>query len=346
MSVMAKYVRIFWPDPKDEDVNRRNAAVATIQAWISTFNDPWIAIKLASALADSAADGQARDAFALKVEQAIVDAGSAAFVRENHDLEIVVVALVSALDLVRRKPDDSGGTPVDALAAGLWSALSFQSPTSDEPMELLRQEVLGAARERTMLIAERSRRRIPVPEIGPLTLPEAQPTGTRASTAYRRATEPLVKALRENAELDREELEFLWWKIEDWSDALEGRLSDADPLIRAVVAGIDGASKLRRLPASGHRNVVLRGVPAGSPASLTVLLAALGEHRSTLAKSINADQIGQSSAVFPLLTAIASGDTQPAGADIERDARDWGARALLEGGILHFGMLRGSRAWA
>jgi hypothetical protein len=192
-----------------------------------------------------------------------------------------------------------------------------------------------------MLIAERSRKRAPVPEIGPLALPEAQPTGTKANAAYRKATEPLVKALRENAELDREELEFLWWTIEDWSEVLDGRRADADPLVRAVVAGIDGASKLRRLPASGHRNVVLRGVPAGSPATLTALLAALGDHRAMLAKSIDSDRIRESATSFPLLAAIASGDVDRAGAGIERDAREWGARALLEGGILQVATLRG-----
>jgi hypothetical protein len=341
MSVMAKYVRIFWPDPKDEDVNRRNAAVVTLQSWISTFDKPWAAIRLASALADGAADGKAREDFAVEVARAIVGAGSAAFVREGRDLEIIVVALVSALDLIRKEPDDTGWTPVDALAAGLWSALSFQAPVTQEPIELLRQEVLVAARGRTMLIAERSRKRATVPEVGLLALAEAYPTGTRANTAYRKATEPLVKALRENADLDREELEFLWWAIEDWSDALDGRLSDADPLVRAVVAGIDGASKLRRLPASGHRNVVLRGVPAGGAAALTALLAALGDHRSTLAKSISADRVGKSATVFPLLAAIVSGNVDSAGSDIERDAREWGARALLEGGVLQVAMLRG-----
>lgn len=341
MSVMAKYVRIFSPDPKDEDVNRRNTAVVTIQSEIAAFDDPWMAIRLASALADAVADGKARNEFAQIVEQAIVGAGSAAFVRKDHDLEIVVVALVSALDLIRREPKYSGWSPVDALAAGLWSALSFQSTIMEESIELLRQEVLVAARTRTMLIAERSRKRASVPEIGPLSLPEPQPTNGRANMAYRKATEPLVKALRENAELDREELEFLWWTIEDWSDALDCRLSDANPLVRAVVAGIDGASKLRHVPASGHRNVVLRGVPAGSPADLAALLATLGDHRATLANSINDDRLNGSATVFPLLAAIKSGEAARGGADIERDARDWGARALLEAGILQVATLRG-----
>lgn len=149
--------------------------------------------------------------------------------------------------------------------------------------------------------------------------------------------------MRENAELDREELEFLWWTIEDWSITLGGRLSDANPLVRAVIAGVDGASKLRRLPASGHRNVVLRGVSAGSPATLSALLTVLGDHRATLAKAINVGRVDQSSAtVFPLFAALASGDINRSGADIERDAREWGARALLEGGILQVRMLRGN----
>jgi hypothetical protein len=342
MSVMAKYARIFWPDPKDEDVNRRNTAVATVQAWISTLDNPVGAINLASALAISAADGRAHEEFVHKVEQAIVGAGSAAFVRENHDLEIVVVALVSALDLIRKEPNSSAGAPVDTLAAALWSALSFQPPTLQEQLELLRQELLVAARERTMLIADRSRKRDSVPEIGPLTLPEDQPTGGRANAAYRRATEPLVKALRENAELDREELEFLWWAIEDWSETLSSRLSDLDPLVRAVVAGIDGASKLRRLPASGHRNVVLRGVPAGHKATLNTLVESFRDRLPTLALSIDAVRVGRSPTVFPLFAAIASGDTNRAGADVERDAREWGARALLEGGILHAKLSRGA----
>ncbi|TIM42348.1 MAG: hypothetical protein E5Y55_22225 [Mesorhizobium sp.] len=343
MSVMAKYVRIFWPDPKDEDVARRNKAVVTIQNWITGFGDPWTAVKLAGVLAEAVSDGSVREEFAPQVEKAIVDAGSDAFVRDGHDLEMIVVTLVAALDLIRQpRLDDSGWSAVDALAAGLWSALTFQQPVVEEAIELLRQEVAVAARERTMRIAEHSRLRAPVPEIGPLTLSEAQPTNGRANAAYRKATEPLVKALRENAELDREELEFLWWTIEDWSDCLNGRLSDAHPVVRAVVAGIDGASKLRRLPASGHRNVVLRGVPAGEPAALDTLLTALGQHRATIVKAIDAARVGEASSVFPLLTAIGGVDAERPGAEVQRDAREWGARALLERGIVQVATLRSS----
>lgn len=334
MSVMARYVRIFCPVPKDEDVARRNSAVVALQSWIASFEDPWSAVELASALADSVADGRARDAFALEVEKAIVQAGSAAFVREDHDLEIIIVALVSVLGVIAREPSDAHWGPIDALAATLWSALSFQRPVPEEAVEILRQEVMVASRNRTMQLAEKSRARSLVPEIGPLTISESVPTGAKASNAYRRATEPLVKALRENAELDREELEFLWWMMEDWSEVLNSRLSDADSIVRAVVAGWEGALKLRRLPSSGHRNVVLRGVAAGNRATLDAVLTALGDHRTGMAEMIDAERIARSASGFPLLAAIVSGCAEAEGAGIERDARDWGARVLLERSLL------------
>lgn len=334
MSVMAKYVRIFWPDPKDDDVMRRNVAVESVQAQISDFDDPWIALRLASELGASVADGHARDEVATLVEKAIVDAGSAAFVRDNHDTEIIVMALVAALDLFRRESSDANRCPIDLLAAGLWSALSFQATVEQESLELLRQEVLVASMARTMAVAERSRTRAQVPEIGLLTLPEDQPTSGRANAAYRRATQPVVKALRDNAELDREELDFLWWVIEDWSETLGRRLSDVELLVRAVVAGIDGSLKLRRLPSSGHRNVVLRGIPSGTSADLGELLVALGDDRAVMAKSMVADRIGEFATIFPLLATIISGDSARAGSGIHRDAREWGGRALLEGGLL------------
>lgn len=193
-----------------------------------------------------------------------------------------------------------------------------------------------------MRLAEQSRVRATVPEIGPLSIPENQPTGSRANAAYRKATEPLVKALRENAELDREELELLWWTIEDWSDCLDGRLSDAAPVVRAIVAGLDGAAKLRRIPASGHRNIVLRGIPAGEPASLDAALTALGDHWEKIANATDKVLVAEAPFVFPLLSAICGGNVDERAAAIERDARDWGARALLERSIIQVVALRSS----
>lgn len=39
MSIMAKYARIFWPDPKDEDVRARNESVELLRKQFAKLND-------------------------------------------------------------------------------------------------------------------------------------------------------------------------------------------------------------------------------------------------------------------------------------------------------------------
>lgn len=334
MSVMASYIRIFMCDPQDEDVAKRNRAVAAIESWMEALDPPARAIDVASFLAESIASGSLPEEIVSVVEKAIGDE-SEAFVRDGQDLQIKVCAAVAALELVRSSPIVADGwTASDAMAAGLWSALSFQPPVTEEPIELLRQDIIQASRQRVAKVAEAARTRAEVPEVGTLTIPENDAAGSRANRAYKRATAPVIKALRENAELDREEIDFLWWTLSDWSDELELPFSNFDSVARAVVAGIGGAAKLRNLPTSGHRNVVLRAIGSGNERTLGEVTAELGEHGIKLASQFATSGMSKAVSVFPLLSALAGNNAAIRGADVRWSARDWGARALLEAGIL------------
>jgi hypothetical protein len=342
MSIMAKYVRAFLCDPQDEDVAKRNRAVTAIRSWIEGLAPPARVVDIASSLAEGIVGGSLPEEIVVVVERAIGDE-SEAFVRDGQDLQIKVCAVVAALELVRARPIAvDGWTASDAMAAGLWSALSFQPPVAEEPIELLRQDVLEASRLRVAEVAEAARVRSEVPEVGSLTIPESDVAGSRANQAYKKATAPIIKVLRENAELDREEIDFLWWALSDWSDALELPLSHFDGAARAIVAGIGGAAKLRKLPASGHRHVVLRAVASGDKKMLCEVTAELGSHGTKLVSPLAASWMSKAASVFPLLSALAGGAATIPGADIKRSAREWGARALLEAGILQVDARKGT----
>ena len=144
----------------------------------------------------------------------------------------------------------------------------------------------------------------------------------------------MISAMRENAVLDREELDFMWWLLSGRSELLDEPLDSLPGAVRAVAAGLDGALKLRRLPADAHRNIVLRNIENGEPLSLMELIELLGERRTKLATnfgSIKADE----SAVFPLMAAIKTGSTDACASEEKRTAWEWGGRALLEGAIQH-----------
>ncbi|WP_248914369.1 GTPase-associated system all-helical protein GASH [Pseudomonas moorei] len=343
MSLMAKHSRIFWPVPQDDQVRRLNQAVNEVQIWMQALSPVGGAIKLAATIARAFEQGVPDEELSIVVEKAIVASGSDAFVREGNDLQITVVAVAAALDLVRKNSiEGDGWGAVDAFAAACWSALSFQRAVEKENLEVLRIELLNAARERTSDVAEKSRLRAVVPEVGLLSIPENAPTGTRAKTAFRTAVEPLVKALRENAELDREEIDFLWWRLGDWSAILEKPLSKLSEINRAVVAGFECGSLLKRVPSSGHRNVVLQGVSDDNSFNLEQLVEQLGSEKTGLLKSLDEADFSSFAEVFPLLHSISTDNLGANGSEIARSTRDWGSRALLEASVLQLNRRKGS----
>jgi hypothetical protein len=340
MSLMAKHSRIFWPEPKNDDVRRLNLAVTNVQAWMQGLTSEWRAIELAAKIARAIETEIVDDDLADAVEKAIVESGSDAFVRDGNDLLIAVVAIVAALDLVRNSSvGEAGWGTVDAFAAASWSALSFQKAVDKEGLEMLRIELLQASQERTKEVAENSRIRSEVPEVGLLSISDAVPPNARAKTAFKTAVEPLVKALRENAELDREEIDFLWWRMSNWSDTLEQPFSEFSEIKRAIVSGLEGGAKLRRVPASGHRNVILQGVFSADTFNLADVVGAIGADAQKL--TANHDEFSSAAQVFPLLYAMVSGEAESYGSDVARTARDWGARALLEAGVMHLSSRQG-----
>jgi hypothetical protein len=157
----------------------------------------------------------------------------------------------------------------------------------------------------------------------------------KTTANFKKATGDTIKALRRNASLDREEIDFLWWTLVARSRVLKKPLQSIDEPVRAVVAGIEAAQYLRRLPCEVHRELVLRSLDANPSLNLNGLIVALGDSREVIATAYSgsADAIEQP-LVFPLLNAISTGIVDADGASIERSSEDWGARALVEAGLL------------
>lgn len=333
MSSMAIYARIFKLEPDDEYVKKRQRAAVAIRGALATLSPPSLALEVASSVADALQTGTLPKNVADIVGSALASESNS-FVQEGQHLQMLVCAMVAALDLIQQADESDGWTPADALAAGLWSALSFQPSHAEAQVESLRDSLLRASRDRVIAIAAASRRRADVPEIGKLSIPETSPIGTRSNTAFREAARPLVAALRNNAELDREEIDLLWWVLADHSDTIDRPMTEMADASRAVVAGVDGAAKLRKLPSHGHRNLILRNVRQDGGLALSEVLEQMGDDREKLGAKFVGSIINNAPTVFPLLTALVSGQVRTPGGDVKYSPRDWGARALLEASIL------------
>jgi hypothetical protein len=153
------------------------------------------------------------------------------------------------------------------------------------------------------------------------------------TTNFKDAIARTINALRRNAALDREELDFLWWAQLSRSRLLDLPLASIPEPLRLVAAGIEGARYLRRLPAEVHRDLVLRTADADPELNLAELLDVIGADREKLVSHIPAGGWTAAPTVFPVLNALASGVAGAGPAAEQRSASTWGARVLLEAGL-------------
>ena len=337
MTDIATHVRIFDTAPDDDLVTKRTAAIKDLASRHNKSKAVPVILQSANDLALAVeAKGKVSDALSNDIQAAIRKAGAEAFVASEQPLQVTVVALLAAQQALANAAPTSGTvTSVTVLAAGLWSALSFQPPRTEAKVESLRSEVMALARENIIASATTSRERIPVAEAEVAPAKELNPESVAQSVNAGLKT--VINALRTNAAIDREEIDLLWWVMAEWSELLKRRYSAAPDSVGTVLAsGIEAGRMLRRMPGDAHRNLVLRHVTGTAPVSLAEVLTSLGDERLPMASLYAADQtLAACPAVFPLLTALTSGSASHAKNKSKRKISEWAERALLESATLH-----------
>lgn len=331
MDNLPVHIRITSLTPTNEDVDARRAAIGELSSAWGKITDLGEILSKAEMIADSlGGDGQPYEDLGLEVQQALQKHASA-FLYTESPLDVGVCAGAAALSILGSSPGTGGWTTTDAYSNILWSALAFQPTLTEEKREKLRCEVLDRAQQRSRSAADKARERTVVPEMGDLTVTIAE--GAKPTTTFKKATGATVEALRRNAALDREELDFLWWVQLNRSRLLKRPITGMAEPLRLVASGIEAASHLRRLPADLHYDLVLRTVDDDPELDLKELIEAIGDDRKLLAVSFNTTRVADHSSVFPLLHALATGEVDATGADEKRKASTWAGRALLEAGL-------------
>ena len=189
------------------------------------------------------------------------------------------------------------------LTATLWSALSFQNPIDDARHEQLRLELLQVARDRTLRRAEISRKRT-----APKEVPELAEGDAGQVAKSLNAAKAAIMALENNAVLDREEIDILWWSMGGRSPLCDMAYDRMAPAARGLVRGVELGILVRRVPSQAMRSLALTGVAESDPMTLAELLDASKDVLDSLKSRIPAPStIEAHEVVFPLLSAIEYG---------------------------------------
>ena len=359
MTNIATHIRIFDPEPSDEIVEKRSSAIHNIALSIKRKGGASKILAVANSFAlGNTGDGSLSTNLTTEIESAIKKE-SASFVREGNDLQIFVCALLAGMQVLEaNKPNRTKRQRTDILAAGIWSAMSFQVANEKPKLEALVAEVRACARELVIASSEFERTRRPVPDFSvkePASTEgddEAEEVGIESNNvdwseiaeSINTGARDTIQALKINAVLDREELDLLWWALGDWSTVLNRRFSSVSSPVAAVVGGLEASKIVQALPGEAHKHLVLRNAQSEvEPMNLSQVLECLGDDASTIAASLNdCAFLAEAPQVFPLLTAISGNISAGPSVEKARPLDEWAGRALLESSILHVAARMGS----
>lgn len=328
MNNIAVHMRICSATVSDSDVESRLAAAKSLA---TSWKKDRVTSSIVTTSADIAmalgGDGSPSVVLGEKIQTAIQNK-SPSYLYEERPLDVGVCAGMAMISVLNTAYASHGWTAADVYATALWSALSYQPALSVDRRENLRREVLTAAFERSLMAADKARAREEVPD--PAQIEIVINDDNEVTQNVNSAVLNTVEALRRNAVLDREELDFLWWAQLGRSRLLHKPWSELNEPTRLITAGIEGARLLRRLPCEVHREIILRTLEQDQKIDLSELLEAAGDLRSELSETFIGSSVTNHPTVFPLLYALTTGNVNSVGGAIKRSVSEWGERALLE----------------
>ena len=141
-------------------------------------------------------------------------------------------------------------------------------------------------------------------------------------------------ALQNNAALDREELELLWFCLGDHSAVLNVKLSSLKAPVGLVASALETTKLLRRLPATSHVNMALRNVATGKAKTLAALVSETEAYRNQFVSYL-ADNIASTYPNILPVTSALLGYSAPKDTEV-REMSEWGRRLVLELGLTKF----------
>lgn len=330
MADVARHIRIFDKEPSDDLVTKRVTSINAIADQflkLKTYDDYFqIGEDIACALES--------DAFELSDDrvselEAAIQVESPAFDREGQNLQMLTCLMLAALKAIQdASPTSTSWSRPEIVAASVWLALGIQVNRPEAKIEALRAELLDASRTLIQGSAESSRTRTAVPDPS---VKIAELTEPKIAEGVNKGLLKSVEILRQNAALDREELDLLWWSLGDWSELQKTHFKELPMPVAAITAGIEVSDLLRRLPSEGHKHVALRHIVDDSNRDAGALITALGKRSEPIHAAYSEHSfVKKFPHVFRFMSSIVGQQVNT----LAIGNRSWGARAMMEAVVL------------
>lgn len=301
---IAKHLRIVRASLDDDYVEKRKKALSAVAKSFRKRTEAKSLLALAEAVVRilQSSTLEAREDIKKEVGTAIA-AESPSFVADDATLEIGVCALLAAALAIDEKPAKGGTFNITLFARALTLGAEALPARSEAHIEGLRIDLVRLGEITTEREAEQSRDRDEVDTSLPQ-IDEGEAADGYAKRLFE-ATKQIWTSLVRNADLDREELEALWWAFGGRSEILECAISSADPREAALASGVELGCLLERPVAEAHRNIATRGLPqVTAPFALQDFHSIDRNAARKIAAKLSRPQLSDYPALFPLLSVV------------------------------------------
>lgn len=341
---VAKYIRIYKAEFDDDFANKRQAVHKALGEAFVKKNTIGDLLSLANELCTSIPNGKLKGAMVSDLVEKAIKKQSSSFVAEGEDLQVTTCALTAALQYLDNITPGarSNLTTADVLALGLWSGMSFKTVEAMPKLEELRRDIVAAAQKIVSSDSLSSRARYSVPEMKAPTFAEGS-TLQQVSESITKNVNLLVQPLRSNSVLDREEIDILWWMLNNASILTGNKFSELNDAQRSVASGCELATLMVRVPSGVHNRMVSSKIQSDTTLTAEQLLVELGEDIVNAISSEFSDHryVEKYPEIFPLFNLFLTKDASGKANEKPRLLSEWGSRALLEGTTVKISKLLG-----
>jgi hypothetical protein len=311
-------------DVTDDYLERRQKAVSAIATkWRRPFSET-VALKRAEEIAQALTkmtEGSLPDSLRADVVQIIRDKALTFEDTDSATLEIRVCTAAALSDYLEKPAQiDAAPTFTDALV----TATEFVAPPVDAALIALWSQIMRQLAAETEEDAQYARQRLDTDTSDP---------------------ERAVARLAKNAKLDREEINILWWALNDWSVLAGARFSSLTPAAHVVLAPLELASLMTVPAGEAHRDLAFRNLTKPTAEVGLKDIANLDNLKVQVANALAAAEtlVVSHPRVFPVVRALLAGTSEDAeaawnelglDAEVKKPAAHWAAVLMRELSLL------------
>lgn len=336
MADVAKFIRIFSPNPDDIYVSKRVTAINAIETVIKKNSTVDGILEFANELVSALGKPSETSTAINNVAVNALKKSSTSFVADEEQLQLLTCTLVATLQyLEKAKGFKQNTSPEFVLAIALWSGLSFQEPlVSMERMELLRLELLTVASKMVEDVSLTSRDRIAT-KVRQAPVAPTESTWLAFIENVEASYGSTIDVLVSNAILDREEIEILWWILGGWSNLCKVQIASLNPVQMVFVTSFEIGKLLKRFPAQAHTFLACKGVQHDEEYNGVEILEQLGDLHDILVSKINSKDIIVKYEKIFLVGNFLVNKVEVSGLEKKRTINEWASRTLLEISLLN-----------